>query len=130
MPIEAYVKRELEQQEFLERIEKRLLLENDGEGDYLSDPDILRHAEYLLASVREEMLGESTRCTNERVATVIDEVNQFARTPEEGMALKKRMLEKLIQQGFTTASGVYLHQCTMEPKRLYEGHRAMDEVEL
>jgi hypothetical protein len=126
--MEAHIKRDMEQQDLLERMEKLLL--EDGMGSFLPDPMILQHAICLLNHVVVQMVeNELLSPLDQEVSMVIGKIKEFARTPEEGLILKQRLLEKLVEQGFTIPRQIYLNQRVFEEERLYDGHKAMDEVD-
>jgi hypothetical protein len=130
---EAYLKREMEQQEFLEGLEREC--SHDSDGDYLPDSTILHQAELLINEILYELKTSKsswdigTGGDLNGTTLLIKQIDEFARTPEEAMVLKRRLLEKMIQYGFHDAEAAYLRQRVHQAKKLYNGHEAMDEVE-
>ena len=120
--MEAWQKREMEQREFLEKLHHKLV--HDAEGEYRDDNDILGIVRDLLnATLYEQNPENSPRNETWRA------INQFARTEAEGMILKHKLLVMLLESGFHDADSEYLRQQVHEQGKLYEGRRAMDEVE-
>ena len=130
--MEAWMKREGEQRDFLEELEK--ILVHDSEDDFLSDDKILERCQRLLELTVAEMRGDIAivnrkDLSDSLVMQAIERIRTFTRTKEEGMSLRRQLIEKLIVAGFHDAESEYLRQRVHEPEKLYEGYRAMDEVD-
>lgn len=120
--MEAWQKREMEQKEFLKKLHRDAV--HDDQGEYLEDDNILRVAKDLLEAVIYDMIHD-----NRSGYPLSREINGFARTEAEGMTLKRRLLVMLIKSGFHDAESEHLRERAHEQEKLYEGHRAMDEIE-
>jgi hypothetical protein len=119
--MEAWQKREMEQGQFLEKLHRELT--HDNEGDPLDDDNVLEVArELLIATIYE--LGHENLPRDE----TWQQISRFARTQAEGMILKRKLLVMLIKSGFHDAESAHLHERVHEQEKLYDGHRAMDEV--
>ena len=129
--MEAWQKREGEQQELLKSTHQ--LIRESIEEMSEKESDEYRHflavAASLLQTLREGEGGIVKAGSDLFANRAIAKIDEFARTPEEGKIIKIRLLEKLLVSGFSRAQGDYLGQCVHGQEKLYQGHRAMDEVE-
>src|SRR5258708_7697444 len=127
--MQAAEKREQEQQKFLEKLHETAV--TDDHGEYESGISVLKAVHLLIEIIIEERNGH-VEATNSRIililTSVLDDINDFARVPEEAAVLKYRLLELLLKDCFREAQSELLKIQVHEPKRLYAGHQATDEV--
>ena len=129
--MEAWVRREMEQQDLLEEIHREIW--DSVEQICKEESDEYRHflavADSLLHTLARDEGGLVALGTDLIANAAIRKIEKFARTPEEAKVLEIRLLEKLLASGFSRAHSNYLRQRVHEQGKLYEGRRAMDEVE-
>jgi hypothetical protein len=138
--IEAWQKRESEQQELVERLMRNAFRFNeDGDsemffmalaveltGNFIADRFADR-GEDILPSLAVK-IGD--RLIERYCTEVRAKVKEFSRTQEEERELLARLLLKFTEAGLSDVHSNYLRQKVHEQEKLYEGHRAMDEVPL
>ena len=123
--MQAAQKREQEQQKFLEKLHETAV--TDDHGEYESGISVLKAVHLLIEIIIEERNGD-VETTNPYIIRILDDINDFARVPEEAAVLKYRLLELLLKECFREAQSELLRIQVHEPKRLYAGHQATDEV--
>lgn len=136
---EAWQVRELEQQDLLEEImgDARHFIEG---GDH--DAFFLALSAELTGSFIAERLAQqgpvptylNLKSGDQVIARLCngfkEKIKKFSRTPEEEQELLARLLIEFVEAGLSGIHGAYLHQKVHEPKRLYDGHEAMDEIDI
>ena len=133
--MEAWQKREAEQQQFLEELHREIMdavetaTEKMGESETQEYIHLLKTADFLLRALIRQGQGRQKDWREVFVNPFIEKIENFARTPEESKVLQERLLKKVLESGLTKIHGEYLHQSVHEPEKLYEGHKTMDEVE-
>lgn len=135
--VEAWQKRGLEQQELLERIMTdafRAIEDGDHDTFFLMlTMELARNLiarrltaqgpvpAYLNVKSNDQLVGSF--CNK-----FMTKIKDFCRTPEEEHELLARLLTKFAEAGLSEIHSAYLRQTVHEQEKLYEGHRAMDEV--
>jgi hypothetical protein len=123
--MQAWQKHAIERRRFLGRLRDSILVVN---GEDVSDTEILNFSCILLETIIEERCGH-IETTNPHIVSVIEQINGFARLPAEASDIKHRLLKMLLREGFREASSNLLQAGVHEQERLYNGHRATDEVD-
>lgn len=133
--MEAWQKREGEQQELLEEIYREIMdavetaTEKMGEEESHEYIHLLETADSLLRALVRQERGQQKDWREVFVNPFIEKIENFARTPEESKVLQEGLLKKVLESGLTKIHGEYLRQRVHEPEKLYEGYQTMDEVD-
>ena len=124
--MKAFQKRDIERKKLLDELEKELLC--GGRDILLREFQILVVAQLLLETVKEEMCG-GIATTNPEIVGVIERINAFQRTEEEGFSLKYRLIRRLLKAGFRLYVMELQSQAVYDQKTIFGGHKSMDEVD-
>jgi len=124
----ADIRRQDEQKRLLRELQNTLC--NDAQGLSILEANITKRAYHLLNAIVQRNARTTKRFVigDDAVTRVISQIEKFSRTPEEVEHLLKRLLIRLIDQGFYSLQMKYAIQARQQASPLYEGGNPSDEV--